>query len=86
MIGIGANRFPQIGRLQDNIFYAQAYSGHGVAATHLAGKVIAEAITKETNRIEVYEQVKHLRFPGGPRFRSPLLAAGMLYHRFLDMF
>ncbi|EPN16766.1 hypothetical protein A249_05967, partial [Pseudomonas syringae pv. actinidiae ICMP 18804] len=34
MIGIGANRLPQIGRLsqQPNVFYAQAYSGHGVNA------------------------------------------------------
>jgi hypothetical protein len=39
MIGIGANRLPQIGRLNDqpNVYYAQAYSGHGVNATHLAG-------------------------------------------------
>ncbi len=38
MIGIGANRLPQIGRLKDqpNVYYAQAYSGHGVNATHLA--------------------------------------------------
>jgi len=46
MIGIGANRLPQIGRLKDqpNVFHAQAYAGHGVNATHLAGKLLAEAI------------------------------------------
>src|SRR5690606_17597649 len=47
MIGIGANRLPQIGRLPEhpNVFYAQAYSGHGVNATHLAARILAEAIT-----------------------------------------
>ncbi len=86
MIGIGANRLPQVGRLQDNIYYAQAYSGHGVNATHMSGRLIAESINGESNRIEVFEKVSHMRFPGGPKFRSPMLAAGMLYHRFKDIF
>lgn len=49
MIGIGANRLPQIGRLKEhpNVFYAQAYSGHGLNATHMAAKLVAEAIRGE---------------------------------------
>lgn len=86
MIGIGANRLPQIGRLADNIFYAQAYSGHGLNATHMAGRLIAETIANESQRIEVFERITHLRFPGGRKFRSPMLAAGMLYHRAKDLF
>ncbi|WP_434359217.1 FAD-binding oxidoreductase [Parasalinivibrio latis] len=83
MIGIGANRLPQIGRLPDapNIFYAQAYSGHGVNATHMAAKVIAEALTGQAERFDVFAKVKHMTFPGGPLLRSPLLAIGMAYHR-----
>jgi len=47
MIGIGANRLPQIGKLPDqpNVFYAQAYAGHGINATHLAAKLLGEAIS-----------------------------------------
>ena len=88
MIGIGANRMPQIGRLPDakNIFYAQAYSGHGVNATHMAAKLIAEAITEQAERFDIFDKIKHMTFPGGPHFRSPMLAAGMLYHRFKDIF
>lgn len=84
MIGIGANRFPQVGRLKPNIYYAQAYSGHGVNVTHLAARVIAESIHAEGRRIELFEKVKHMTFPGGARFRSPLLALGMLYYRMKD--
>jgi glycine/D-amino acid oxidase-like deaminating enzyme len=88
MIGIGANRLPQIGRLTDypNIFYAQAYAGHGVNATHMAAKLIGEALTAQAERFDIFDRVQHMTFPGGPTFRSPMLAAGMLYHRFKDLF
>ncbi|MDM8348623.1 FAD-binding oxidoreductase [Pseudomonas sp. sp1636] len=84
MIGIGANRLPQIGRLkgQANVYYAQAYSGHGVNATHLAGKLLSEAIAGQQSRgFDLFAQVPHLTFPGGKYLRSPLLALGMLWHR-----
>lgn len=85
MIGIGANRMPQIGRLKENVYFAQAYSGHGVNATHMAAKVIAEHIDNESDRMLHFERISHMRFPGGRMFRSPMLAAGMLYHRAKDL-
>jgi glycine/D-amino acid oxidase-like deaminating enzyme len=86
MIGIGANRLPQIGRLDKNIYYSQAYSGHGVNVTHMAAKLLAEGIHGESDRIKYFEQVKHFTFPGGTYLRSPLLALGMMYHKMLDRF
>lgn len=86
LMGIGANRLPQIGRLRNNLYYAQAYAGHGLAASHLAGKVIAEAIAGNDERLKIFEAVRHMRFPGGSRLRSPMLAAGMAWYRFLDLF
>lgn len=89
MIGIGANRLPQIGRLpeQPNVFYAQAYSGHGLNATHLAGRLLAEAIAgQHGGRFELFAQVPHPTFPGGRALRSPLLALGMLWYRLKDRF
>jgi len=86
MIGIGANRLPQIGRLAANVYFTQAYSGHGVNVTHMAARLLAESIHGETNRIEHFSQVKHFNFPGGKHLRSPLLALGMMYHKMLDVF
>lgn len=89
MIGIGANRLPQIGRLPDhaNVFYAQAYAGHGLNATHLAGRLLAEAISGQVDgRFDLFARVPHPTFPGGQRLRSPLLALGMLWHRLKDQF
>ncbi|WP_241730063.1 NAD(P)/FAD-dependent oxidoreductase [Pseudomonas sp. SST3] len=89
MIGIGANRLPQIGRLTDhpNVYYAQAYSGHGLNATHLAGRLLAEAISGQAQgRFDLFARVPHPTFPGGQRLRSPLLALGMLWYRLKDLF
>ncbi|WP_041024407.1 FAD-binding oxidoreductase, partial [Pseudomonas sp. SHC52] len=88
MIGIGANRLPQIGRLknQPNVYFAQAYSGHGVNATHLAGKLLAEAISgQQGGGFDLFAQVPHITFPGGKHLRSPLLALGMLWHRLKEL-
>jgi len=86
MIGIGANRLPQIGRLKNNIYYAQAYSGHGVNVTHLAAKLVAEAIDGQESGFDIFNKVNHITFPGGQHLRSPLLALGMMYHKMLDLF
>ncbi|WP_375740689.1 NAD(P)/FAD-dependent oxidoreductase [Pseudomonas boanensis] len=84
MIGIGANRLPQIGRLADqpNVYFAQAYSGHGLNATHLAGKLLAEAISgQQSQGFDIFAKVPHMTFPGGRYLRSPLLALGMAWYR-----
>jgi glycine/D-amino acid oxidase-like deaminating enzyme len=88
MIGIGANRLPQIGRLPDqpNVYFAQAYSGHGLNATHLAGRLLSEAISGQASgRFDLFAKVPHMTFPGGKHLRSPLLALGMLWHRLKEL-
>lgn len=88
MIGIGANRLPQIGKLPEhnNVFYSQAYSGHGVNATHLAARILAEAVTGQASRgFELFSRVPHMHFPGGQRFRAPLLAMGMAWQQLKEI-
>ncbi|TVP87924.1 MAG: FAD-binding oxidoreductase [Pseudomonadaceae bacterium] len=89
MIGIGANRLPQIGQLpeQTNVFYAQAYAGHGVNATHLAAKILGEAVSGQASQgFELFSQVPHMTFPGGKYLRTPLLALGMAWVQFKELF
>lgn len=78
------SRLPQFGRLTPNIFYAQGYSGHGVTTTHLAGRLIAEAIKGQAERFEAFCQLKHLPFPGGRMFRVPYTAIGAAYYGLRD--
>ncbi|MFT5141311.1 MAG: gamma-glutamylputrescine oxidase, partial [Rhodothermales bacterium] len=43
-IGIVLNRIPMLGRIKNNVYYAQGYSGHGVNATHIMSEIISDAI------------------------------------------
>ena len=88
MIGITANRFPQLGRLsqQPNVYYAQGYSGHGLNVTHWSARLLAEAIAVgHSQGLDVFSAVPHLTFPGGKALRSPLLALGMLWYRLREL-
>ncbi len=78
------NRLPQFGRLTPVIFYAQGYSGHGVTTTHLAGRLIAEAMQGQVERFDAFCQLKHFRFPGGRMLRVPYTAIGAVYYGLRD--
>ncbi len=78
------SRLPQFGRLTPSILYAQGYSGHGVTTTHLAGRLLAEAIQGETERFDAFCQLKHFPFPGGRMFRVPYTVIGAAYYGFRD--
>lgn len=83
-MGIGLNRIPQLGRLSDNVYFAQAYSGHGVAQTHMASRLIVETIAGQAERFDIFSGIRHLPFPGGRLLRQPTLAAAMLYMKLRD--
>ncbi|GAB3245674.1 NAD(P)/FAD-dependent oxidoreductase [Chitinimonas naiadis] len=83
-VDITMNRAPDWGRLSDNIYFCQGFSGHGVAVTGLAGKLIAEAIAGQNERLDLFSRIKHLPFPGGKLFRTPSLVLGMAWYRLRD--
>ena len=84
-IAITLNRVPQFGRIKNNTYFAMGYSGHGVAPTHLAGKVLADIVAGESEQFEIFAKIGHLRLPGGKWFANPVLAAGMLYYRLKEL-
>jgi len=85
-MGIGINRMPQLGKLADNAYFIQAYSGHGVAPTHIMARVVAEAIHGESSRFATLSKIRHWPFPGGRFLRRPGMALGMLYFKAKDYF
>jgi len=85
-VDISMNRAPDFGRLGDNLYYLQGFSGHGVALTGLAGRVVAQAVAGQAERFDVFAQLQHRKFPGGALLRTPSLVLGMLYHRLRDAF
>lgn len=84
LIDISLSRAPHWGRLDPRSYFAQGFSGHGVATAGLAGKVIAEAILGQSSRLDVYEKLKHRPFPGGRLLRTPLLVAAMGWYKLRD--
>jgi len=84
-VDISMNRAPDFGRLGDNLYYLQGFSGHGVALTGLAGKLVAEAVAGQAERFDVFARLQHRPFPGGALLRTPSLVLGMAYHRLKDL-
>ncbi len=85
IIAISVNRIPQFGRIEGNTYYAQGYSGHGVAPTHLAGKMLADAVAGDSEQFDVFSKVRHLWLPGGKWFANPVMALGMMYYRLKEL-
>ena len=83
-LAITMSRLPHVGRLAPNGFYAQGFSGHGVALTQIAGKLVAEAVAGTAERFDVLAGLRHRAFPGGTWLRHPLLVLGMLYYTLRD--
>ena len=83
-MGIVVNRIPQLGKLSDNVWYCQGYSGHGVASSHIMGEIMAEAITGTLSQFDTFAACKHIRVPLGSKLGNPLLAAGMWYYQMLE--
>jgi gamma-glutamylputrescine oxidase len=84
-VDITMNRGPDFGRLGDNIYYLQGFSGHGLALTGMAGKLVAESIAGQAERFDLLARIKHRPFPGGKLMRTPALVLGMLYYQLKDL-
>ncbi|MOA65319.1 Gamma-glutamylputrescine oxidoreductase [compost metagenome] len=67
------------------MYFAQGFSGHGVASTGLAGEVIAAAIAGQAQRLDVFERIPHGVFPGGKALRMPMLVAAMSWYKLRDL-
>lgn len=77
-------RLPQFGRVGTNIYYAQGYSGHGLTCTHLAGRVISDAIQGQAESFDVFSRLPQPPFPGGRALRIPFIAMGAWYYNLRD--
>ena len=84
-VDITRNRAPDFGRLNPDVYYLQGFSGHGIALTGMAGKLVSEAIAGQAGRFDVFARIPHGAFPGGPALRRPALVLAMMYYRLKDL-
>jgi gamma-glutamylputrescine oxidase len=83
-LGITMTRLPTVMRVAPNVLAASGFSGHGVALSGFAGRVMAEAIAGETERFELLSQLPTPSFPGGAALRAPLLTLAMTWYSLRD--
>jgi gamma-glutamylputrescine oxidase len=92
-VDISMSRAPDFGRLSDrqrdprlaSVYYLQGFSGHGLALTGIAGKMVAEAIDGDASRLDTFSRLRHRSFPGGALLRTPALLLATTYHRLRDL-
>jgi gamma-glutamylputrescine oxidase len=86
-VDISMNRAPDFGRLPESpqVYYLQGFSGHGLALTGLAGRLVAEAMAGDAGRFDTFARLRHHPFPGGRWLRTPALVLGMAWYRLKDV-
>ena len=73
-----------MGSLDDRTFFAQGFSGQGVALTGIAGRALALAVQGSAEKLDVFARVPQRAFPGMRYLRMPALVAMMAYYRLKD--
>ena len=84
-LAITVNRLPHFGTLMNNkVSFAFGYSGHGLALSVLAGKLIGENIHGDHERFKFFSDINHMSIPLGSIFRRPIYSSAILYYKIRD--
>jgi len=83
LVSVTRTRLPHIGR-DGEILYAHGYSGLGALLSTLAGKLLAQEATGESQGFDLFTRAAPAPFPGGTRLRPLLHVLGMLWYAALD--
>tara|TARA_Y100000590_G_C15693491_1_gene1004290 strand:- start:152 stop:1474 length:1323 start_codon:yes stop_codon:yes gene_type:complete len=85
-LAITINRLPSFGTaMNEKLLYAFGYSGHGLALSILAGKLISEKIEGKSERFDLFSKIKHITIPCGNIFRRPIYSSAIFYYKLRDL-
>ncbi|KQZ32791.1 oxidoreductase [Mesorhizobium sp. Root552] len=85
-VGITVPRKPFVREVMPNVISAGGYSGHGVMLSNFVGKLYAETVGGNRDRLKLIEDLKIPSFPGGRTFRTPLLFLALNWFALRDRF
>ncbi|MEF2552349.1 FAD-binding oxidoreductase [Aurantimonas sp. A2-1-M11] len=85
-VGITMERLPYVRSLAPGITTIGGFSGHGVMLANFAGRLYAERVNGNRDRLAELEALRIPAFPGGPRLRAPLLFLAMTWFSLRDRF
>jgi gamma-glutamylputrescine oxidase len=83
-VGITMPRQPFVREVMPGVTAAGGFSGHGVMLSNFTGKLYAEAVTGNRDRLHHFRELKVPAFPGGRRFRKPMLTLALTWYAMLD--
>ena len=83
-VGITMPRKPFVREVMPNVISAGGYSGHGVMLSNFFGKLYAETVAGNRDRLRLIEDLNIPPFPGGRRFRAPLLFLALNWYALRD--
>ncbi len=85
-VGITVPRKPFVREVMPNVISAGGYSGHGVMLSNFVGKLYAETVGGNRDRLKLLEDLKIPSFPGGRTLRTPLLFLALNWFALRDRF
>ena len=85
-VGITLPRQPFVREVMPGVTSIGGYSGHGVMLSNYCGKLYADMVLGQTTDLELFRAMKVPAFPGGARFRSPLLFLALSWYALRDRF
>ncbi|RWK47664.1 FAD-binding oxidoreductase [Mesorhizobium sp.] len=83
-VGITMPRKPFVREVMPNVISVGGYSGHGVMLSNFFGKLYAETVAGNGDRLRLIEDLKIPAFPGGRRLRAPLLFFALNWYALRD--
>ena len=85
-VGITMPRKPFVREVMPNVTSIGGFSGHGVILSNFTGRLYAETLTGNDDQLRALRDLKIGPFPGGRRFRTPLLFMALNWFALRDRF
>ncbi len=83
-VGITMPRKPFVREVMPGVTSIGGFSGHGVMLSNYSGKLYAESIAGNGRDLDLLKQLDVPAFPGGARFRAPLLFLALTWYALRD--
>jgi gamma-glutamylputrescine oxidase len=85
-VGITLPRKPFVREVMPGVTSIGGFSGHGVMLSNYTGRLYAQMVTGNYDTLQLLRDLKIPPFPGGRRFRSPLLFLALNWYALRDRF
>ena len=83
-VGITLPRKPFVREVMPGVTSIGGYSGHGVMLSNFTGRLYAETLTGNDDKLRELRSLKIPAFPGGRKFRTPLLFMALNWYALMD--